>query len=341
MSTKIETVDDLLNVGLKDSWYAICPSSFIKTEPVSLRRLGLKLVLWRDTEGKLYALEDHCPHRGAPLSRGILMGDRIACGYHGVQVRFDGVVTSVPGSPGCSLEGKRSTRSFPVREAHGAVFLYNASENVDDVPDFQMPEELASPEWANFLCYTEWNCDYRYAIDNVMDPMHGTYLHKQSHSMFEGATEAEFGIREVPNGFVFEKKGQRGVNFDWSEWTNTGIHWLRLSIPYPASGGPGGSFFIVGTVVPIEENRTGVFFWRCRQVSGWHRHAWQFLYRNRLEQRHWDVLEQDRVMMEDMEPNANERESLYQHDIGLVRLRRNLRNLANEQFEALKATGKL
>jgi len=38
-------------------------------------------------------------------------------------------------------------------------------------------------------------------------------------------------------------------------------------------------------------------------------------------------------MMEQMELDANERENLYQHDIGLVRLRRHLRRLAQEQID--------
>jgi hypothetical protein len=46
------------------------------------------------------------------------------------------------------------------------------------------------------------------------------------------------------------------------------------------------------------------------------------------------VLEQDRVMMEDMEPDANQREILYQHDMGIVRLRRRLRSLAEAQIAA-------
>ncbi len=331
MTTQIDSADALLATGLKNIWYAICPSHFIKEQPVSLRRLGMKLVFWRDLAGKLYALEDHCPHRGAPLSRGVLMGDRIACGYHGVQIRFDGVVTSVPGSPGCRLEGQRAARSFHVKECNGAVFLYNSSENVETAPPFTLPEELASDEYASFLCYTEWRGDYRYVMDNVMDPMHGTYLHKQSHSMAEGSSVAEFGVRNTDTGFVFEKKGQRGVNFDWTEWADTGLHWMRLEIPYPATGGPGGSFGIVGTYTPISENLAAVFHWRTRKVSGWQRDAWQFLYRNRLEARHWAVLEQDRVMLEDMEPDANQRENLYQHDVGVVRLRRHLHNLAAEQ----------
>jgi hypothetical protein len=39
-------------------------------------------------------------------------------------------------------------------------------------------------------------------------------------------------------------------------------------------------------------------------------------------------------MLEQMEPDANQHEHLYQHDIGLVRLRRLLKKLATEQVEA-------
>jgi len=345
-TTANDPVDAVLAVGLKDLWYPICPSEFVAERPVSLRRLGKKFVLWRETNGTLHALEDHCPHRGAPLSMGIAMGDRIACGYHGVQVRFDGVVTSVPGSPGCKLEGAKATRSFHVTEACGAIFLFNSSSDIAEPPPLRLPEELTSPEYSNFLCYTEWKGDYRYVLDNVMDPMHGTFLHKQSHSMAEGDNTASFGIRETDIGFVFEKEGQRDVNFDWTEWADTDLHWMRLAIPYPKTGGPGGSFVIIGSYTPIVDNVAAVFHWRCRKLSGWQKDTWRFLYRNRLEARHWNVLEQDRVVLEVMEPDANQREMLYQHDMGIVRLRRHLRNLAKEQLageeaaEAQKHAGK-
>ncbi len=332
-----DAIADVLADGLKNLWYPICPSGFVAERPVSLRRLGHKLVLWRESSGVLHALEDRCPHRGAPLSLGIAIGDRIACGYHGVQIRADGVVTSVPGSPGCKLEGTRATRSFHVREEAGAIWLYNAAAEVAEPPPLVLPEELRGEEYSRFLSYTEWAVDYRYVLDNVMDPMHGTFLHKQSHSMAEGDSTAEFRVRETENGFVFEKIGQRDVNYDWGEWADTGMHWLRLAIPYPKTGGPGGNFIIIGSFLPITRNVTAVFFWRVRKVSGWQRDTWRFLYKNRLEQRHWHVLEQDRVVMEQMEPDANEHEMLYQHDMGVVRLRRHLRKLATAQLEAAAA----
>jgi phenylpropionate dioxygenase-like ring-hydroxylating dioxygenase large terminal subunit len=329
-----DPIDAALEVGLKDLWYPVCPSGFVKESPVSLRRLGYKIALWRDQAGAVHALEDHCPHRGAPLSLGVILGDRLACPYHGVEVRCDGTVTRVPGSPGCKLEGSRPTRAFHVTEAAGAIFLYNASNpQLDTPPPLRLPEQLTSPEWSSFLCYTEWGCDYRYVVDNVIDPMHGAYLHKQSHTMGEGEISAEFQIRDVENGFAFEKKGQRDVNFDWTEWTDTGIHIMRLEIPYPKTGGPGGNFTIIGSYTPNSANVAGVFHWRCRKVSGWQRDTWRFLYKDRLEQRHWHVLEQDRVAVENMEPDANQREHLYAHDMGIVRLRRHLKSLAAQQIE--------
>lgn len=334
MTFQADLADAVLEVGLKNLWFPVCPSDFVQNSPISLRRLGYKIVLWRDPSGHVHALEDHCPHRGAPLSLGVILGDRLGCAYHGVEVRCDGTVTRVPGSPGCKLEGSRATRMFHVTEAAGAIFLYNAEEpNLEAAPPLQLPEQLTSPEWSHFLCYTEWGCDYRYVVDNVMDPMHGVYLHKQSHSMSEGAISADFQIRDTPTGFCFEKKGQRDVNFDWTEWMDTGIHVMRLEIPYPKTGGPGGNFTIIGSYTPITNRSAGVFHWRCRKVSGWQRDTWRFLYRNRLEQRHWNVLEQDRVAVENMEPHANRREHLYAHDMGIVRLRRHLKGLANQQIE--------
>jgi phenylpropionate dioxygenase-like ring-hydroxylating dioxygenase large terminal subunit len=329
-----DPVDAALEVGLKDLWYPVCPAGFVKESPVSLRRFGYKIALWRDQAGVVHALEDHCPHRGAPLSMGVILGDRLACPYHGIEVRCDGTVTRVPGSPGCKLEGSRPARMFHAVEAAGAIFLYNATDpHIETPPALQLPEQLTSPEWSSFLCYTEWGCDYRYVIDNVMDPMHGTYLHKQSHTMAEGDVSADFQIRETGQGFFFEKKGQRNVNFDWTEWMDTGIHIMRLEIPYPKTGGPGGNFTIIGSYTPVTTNVSGVFHWRCRKLDGWQRDTWRFLYKNRLEQRHWNVLEQDRVAVEAMEPDANKREHLYQHDMGIVRLRRHLRNLATQQLE--------
>ena len=172
-----------------------------------------------------------------------------------------------------------------------------------------------------------------------MDPMHGSYLHAASHSMARGEKSAVMRISPTPTGLIFEKVGQRDINFDWVEWGETGALWMRLAIPYRKDAGPGGNFYIIGFATPVDEHNCRVFFWRCRKVEGWQRDTWRFLYKNRLEARHWRVLEQDRVMLEQFEPDANQRENLYQHDMGVARLRRVFRTKAEAQLKALEAAG--
>src|SRR6185295_801891 len=98
--------------------------------------------------------------------------------------------------------------------------------------------------------------------------------------------------------------------------------------------GPGGPFRIIGYTTPIDERSCMVFFWRFRQVSGLARESWRFLYRATLEGRHWHVLEQDREMLTNIPRDAHKREMLYQHDVGVARMRRTLMQQAESQIEA-------
>jgi phenylpropionate dioxygenase-like ring-hydroxylating dioxygenase large terminal subunit len=339
----LDTVEGRVALGLRDKWYALCPSWKVRPgELTRIDRAGEELLAWRDSGGAVHVQEDRCPHRGARLSLGVHMGDRLACNYHGVQVDAGGVVVSVPGSPGCSLEGRRALRTFPTEEHAGAIFAWFPSDDGSEPPPLDVPEPIAGGEWEHFLAYVEWDAPWLYSLDNLMDPMHGAFLHRNSHSMFAGQREAAFQIRETGRGFVFEKTDQAGMNFDFSEWVDTGLQWVGLELPYGEEAGPGGPFYIVATATPINSHQHAAFFWRCRQVSDWQRDSWRFLYRTRLEAQHWDVLEQDRAMLEAMPGDAQTREGLYQHDIALVRLRRMLRSAAKTQIresEQRKAGG--
>jgi phenylpropionate dioxygenase-like ring-hydroxylating dioxygenase large terminal subunit len=329
--------DEIYATGLRNQWYAVCPSDFVK--PGGMRRvtrLGENWLLFRRPDGTLHMLEDRCPHRGARLSLGKHLGDRIACSYHGVEVEGSGTVTSVPALPGCNIEGRNLVASPPVTEVGGAVLAYFGDAKNPEPVELTLPAPLTDEDTHAILCYAEWNAPWRYAVENVLDPMHGAFLHRDSHTMAEGDTQAKFRIRETGRGFFFEKTDQRGVNFDWVELCRTGVDWLDLEIPYPASAGPGGPFGIVGMATPIDENSCGVFFWRYRKVQGWQRDTWRFLYKTLIEKRHWEVLEQDRVMLEAMPRDADQAENLYQHDLGVVRIRRMYRTEAEKQAAGLQ-----
>ena len=333
-----EAIKARVALGPLNRWWPVVASWMVTDTPLGLTRLGEKIVLWRDKDGSVHCVEDRCPHRGARLSMGWNLGDRIACWYHGVEVGGDGVVKDVPAVGECPLVGEKCIKSYPVFEHMGGIFAWFGDELHEEAGEFDMPEEFVSDEWGAMLCTAHWNCNWTYAVDNVMDPMHGAYLHAVSHSMAEGDLEAKMQIDKTDTGFIFGKSDQRDVNFDWIEWADTGAFWLRVSpLPYRQAAGPGGNFGIIGFVTPIDEENCRVFFWRTRKVQGWQRDAWKFMYRHKLETLHWDVLEQDRVVLSGMEPDARDHEFLYQHDTGLARTRRELAKEAEKQLNAVAA----
>ena len=102
--------------------------------------------------------------------------------------------------------------------------------------------------------------------------------------------------KRTADGFIVEREGQRGVNFDWSEFYCRDSLWVRLDIPLPF--GPKGILRILCFATPIDENRTLVYFLRYRQLEGLKRAYWRFLYKTFWEQQHFKVIEQDRVILE-------------------------------------------
>ena len=77
------------------------------------RLLDVGVVMYRTSTGEVVAMEDRCPHRAFPLSRGRLDGDRVVCGYHGFT--FD----AVRALRARALAGARALRR-PAAHAAGA-----------------------------------------------------------------------------------------------------------------------------------------------------------------------------------------------------------------------------
>jgi len=330
-------IENRINNGILGQWYPVAKSVELKSiSPLGVEVLGEKLVLWRGDNGKVHCIKDQCPHRGAPLSFGRLHEGHISCIYHGIVVSGEGVVVSVPAMKNCPFEGQKIVKAFEVTEIYDAIFIYMPSAENEKAPPMVFPKEFLSDSWSGFLCTSVWKTNYRYALDNLADPMHGSYLHAKSFTLAYGTKEDLFKVDHTENGFIVSRTGQLGENFDWTEFEiHDGTMFCFLDIPYPKAAGPGGNMRIVGFVLPINENSCKVFFWRMREVSGIQRDCWRFLYRTELESRHWTVLEQDREILEAMSDDVRGNEKLYQHDVGVNRIRQTLLKLAkaNVDFE--------
>ena len=334
MENKRDLIEKRINSGLLGQWYPVCKSVQVRKEPHGIKVVNRKLVLWRNVSGEVQCVEDFCPHRGAPLSLGEVHHGYIACKYHGVMLNGKGVIKEVPAMPQCSLEGKAALKAYQTEECNGAIFVYIPSLERPDTPSLLKPEEFLNEEWQSFLCTAVWNTNYRYALDNLADPMHGSYLHSESFTLAYGSKRDLMEIEKQADGFIVKRTGQLGDNFDWSYFhIGEANMYCSLDIPYPPAAGPGGVMRIIGYATPIDETTCKVFFWRMRKVSGLNAESWRFLYRAKLEKNHWNVLEQDRVMLEGMPDDARNHEMLYQHDIGVSRIRQVLLKSAKSQID--------
>jgi len=325
---QIEFESDL-RLGLRNMWYPVCQSSKVQERPVGLRRLGLDIVLWRDLHHQIHAHEDRCLHRGAKLSVGQVLNDTLRCAYHGWCYDTTGQCVTIPTSKiaETKLAPRLRLNQFAAQERAGLVWIYFSEQAEQAIPPLVIPEELEDHSYSGFICEAEWQANWILVLENLADPMHGPFLHGQSLTLSRGALEDDMRTSRNENGFIVERAGQRGVNFDWSEFYCRDSIWVRLDIPLPF--GPKGILRILCFATPIDGDRTLVYFLRYRKLSGWKRAYWRFLYKVFWQNQHLKVIEQDRVILESQRGAESRRaEHLSNSDRGVTELRKLLKEKA-------------
>jgi nitrite reductase (NADH) small subunit len=107
-------IDDAMNGG---GWLRICAQEELPGPGVRAVSLAaINVAVFHLADGRLCAVEDRCPHRGARLSSGVVYdGDKVACLDHGWCIRLtDG---------GVEAPEVGSVRTFPVKVEDGSVYV--------------------------------------------------------------------------------------------------------------------------------------------------------------------------------------------------------------------------
>ncbi len=100
-----------------NEWLPICQVEDIPV--LGSRRVarprGIDVAVFRNDAGEVFALLDRCPHKGGPLSQGIVFGTRVACPLHNWSIGLDDGCAQAP-DEGC-------TPRFAVKVEDGTVYL--------------------------------------------------------------------------------------------------------------------------------------------------------------------------------------------------------------------------
>lgn len=161
-----------------NQWYAAAWAKEIADRPIARRILDEPVVMFRMPDRSIGALEDQCPHRLAPLSLGECADGGLRCGYHGMVFGKDGACLSIPAQDVIPPTAK--ARAYPVIERYGLVWLWTGALPADeglmpDVPAFgEQGWEILEDG------YQHHRANFRIEIENLMDPAHTTYLHKET-----------------------------------------------------------------------------------------------------------------------------------------------------------------
>ena len=162
---------------IPNQWYAILESSQVrKGKPIGVTRLGEKLVAWRDSRGDVSVMADQCPHRGAALCGGKVLGDHLQCPFHGFEFDTSGACRLVPANGrGAAPPKALHVKAYATREEHGFVYLWRGEPRADlpPVPWFEsIPDSMAYSTLQD-----HWATHYARAIENQLDVVHLPFVH--------------------------------------------------------------------------------------------------------------------------------------------------------------------
>ena len=100
-----------------------------------------KIAVFRTAENEVFAIDDHCPHKGGPLSQGIVFGQQVACPLHNWTIGLCDGMAHAP-DEGC-------TPRFVVKVEAGVVHL-DADELAGHATDLTRP--IAGPVSRKTAC---------------------------------------------------------------------------------------------------------------------------------------------------------------------------------------------
>jgi phenylpropionate dioxygenase-like ring-hydroxylating dioxygenase large terminal subunit len=194
---------------VRNAWYMMgWIKDFPAGSPIPVTLLDEHLVLFRQTTGRLVALEDRCAHRLAPLSLGRVEGDDIRCLYHGLKYAGTGACNEMPGHK--SIPRTMCVRSYPVVERFSASFVWMGDPAKADealLPPFVGYED---PAWHMLPGRMDYDVQYELIQDNLLDLSHIAWVHRNSFGGGDPETnrawaEAEVRISALPRGVRVER----------------------------------------------------------------------------------------------------------------------------------------
>jgi nitrite reductase/ring-hydroxylating ferredoxin subunit len=185
------------NKVLSEGWYPITLSKGLKKgEAASFKLLDQRLALFRGMDGQVRAMDSFCPHMGADLGNGEVLGNKLRCYFHQWEFNGDGSVAKVPAleTPPCLV--KQGT--YPVQEKYGQVWVFAGLEADHEVPVAPGLEDFDAD--AIFIKEIKLFAHHHVLMAGGIDLNHFATVHNLD-------MEFDFSVKEEGSEFKWELEG--------------------------------------------------------------------------------------------------------------------------------------
>lgn len=193
---------------LRNCWYVAGWEDEIPADGLFERTLLNESVLFYRTHsgtgnGQITALENRCPHRGAPLHLGRKEGDSVRCGYHGLLFNASGQCTEVPGQE--LIPPRACVRSYPVVAQDELLWIWMGEPALADASKIINYGWHTDPAWRKKRAYLHYQAPYTLIVDNLLDFSHLTYVHSTSIGTPSNAT-TRATVEPIPGGLKISRR---------------------------------------------------------------------------------------------------------------------------------------
>ena len=189
---------------LKNAWYVAGWSKEFGRELSPRLFLDQSIVIYRKNDGSPVVLEDACPHRKLPLSKGRLLGDSVECGYHGLTFDGNGMCVAAPTQPD-SLPHRAVVKSYPAVDRYRLLWVWMGDSDRANPDDIFPIENYDDVSWG---CTEggalDIDCNYLWLADNLLDPSHVAWVHVGSFAG-AGTDNSPLDISKTERGVIVSR----------------------------------------------------------------------------------------------------------------------------------------
>ena len=222
---------------LRNAWYAAVWADELCEQMHCQQILGESILMFRDPDGNVHAMDNTCPHRYAPLHKGELIDGNVQCPYHALEFNMQGKCVKNPNGNQL-IPGRSDLRVYPVVEKHAIVWIWMGDPARADgatIPDFGCHSDPAMKMVKGTL---QIDAYYELITDNLMDLTHAVTVHADclgSEAIARGVnTVRQNGTTVWSNSWCADGLAPKAWDAVFGNYGRNVDHWLNMRWDAPA-----------------------------------------------------------------------------------------------------------